>query len=84
MGPRGETRPKLIRRAEERAAAATIAAMSAPQDLRSFLDELRGADELIEIEAEVSPDLELAEIHRRVIAAGGPALLFSVRTVALL
>ena len=50
--------------------------MSAPQDLRSFVDELRGADELVEIEAEVSPDLELAEIHRRVIAAGGPALLF--------
>lgn len=30
----------------------------------------------MEIETEVDPKLELAEIHRRVIAAGGPALLF--------
>jgi UbiD family decarboxylase len=34
----------------------------------------------VEIEAEVAPDLEIAEIHRRTIAADGPALLFrSVR-----
>lgn len=45
-------------------------------DLRSFLDDLRRAGELVEIEAEVDPDLEAAEVHRRVIAAGGPALLF--------
>ena len=45
-------------------------------DLRAFLRELRHRGELIEIEAEVDPNLELAEIHRRVIAAGGPALLF--------
>ena len=29
------------------------------------------------MEAPVSPHLEAAEIHRRVIAAGGPALLFT-------
>ncbi|MCA8977347.1 MAG: UbiD family decarboxylase [Planctomycetes bacterium] len=45
-------------------------------DLRAFLAQLRAAGELVEIEAEVDPDLEAAEIHRRVIAAGGPALLF--------
>jgi UbiD family decarboxylase len=45
-------------------------------DLRAFLGELRRAGELVEVEAEVDPDLEVAEIHRRVIAAGGPALLF--------
>jgi UbiD family decarboxylase len=45
-------------------------------DLRSFLDALRQRGELVEIEAEVDPRLEAAEIHRRVIAAGGPALLF--------
>jgi len=45
-------------------------------DLRVFLDELRRSGELVEIEAEVDPQLEAAEIHRRVIAAGGPALLF--------
>jgi UbiD family decarboxylase len=45
-------------------------------DLRAFLGELRRAGELVEVAAEVDPDLEVAEIHRRVIAAGGPALLF--------
>jgi 4-hydroxybenzoate decarboxylase subunit C len=46
-------------------------------DLRAFLDELRRRDELVEIAAPVDPYLEAAEIHRRVIAAGGPALLFA-------
>lgn len=45
-------------------------------DLRAFLAQLRAAGEVVEIEAEVDPDLEAAEIHRRVIAAGGPALFF--------
>ncbi|MFM7298650.1 MAG: UbiD family decarboxylase [Planctomycetota bacterium] len=45
-------------------------------DLRVFLDELRRSGEVVEIEAEVDPELEAAEIHRRVIAAGGPALFF--------
>jgi UbiD family decarboxylase len=49
---------------------------SAPQDLRTFLAELRAAGELVEVEREVDPELEAAEIHRRVIAAGGPALFF--------
>ena len=45
-------------------------------DLRSFLDRLRREGELAEIDVEVDADQEAAEIHRRVIAAGGPALLF--------
>lgn len=45
-------------------------------DIQSYLDELRREKDLVQVEAEVSSDLELAEIHRRVIAAGGPALLF--------
>jgi UbiD family decarboxylase len=45
-------------------------------DLRDFLELLRREGELVEITAPVDPDLEAAEIHRRVIAAGGPALLF--------
>ena len=49
---------------------------AAPRDLSTFLDRLRAAGELVEIEAPVDPDLEVAEIHRRVIAAGGPAVLF--------
>lgn len=45
-------------------------------NLRSFLAELRRENDLVEIEVEVDPYLELAEIHRRVIEAGGAALLF--------
>jgi UbiD family decarboxylase len=33
--------------------------------------------EIVEIKAEVDPYLEVAEIHRRVIERGGPALLFT-------
>jgi UbiD family decarboxylase len=45
--------------------------------LRAFLDHLRRDRDLVEIHAEVDPVLEAAEIHRRVIAAGGPALFFT-------
>jgi UbiD family decarboxylase len=45
-------------------------------NLRSFLDLLRRENDLISIEAEVDPYLELAEVHRRVIERGGPALVF--------
>lgn len=48
----------------------------APRNLGQFLDLLRAEGELVEVDAPVSPELEIAEIHRRVIAAGGPALLF--------
>ncbi len=46
------------------------------RNLRSFLTLLARERDLITIEAEVDPYLELAEVHRRVIARGGPALLF--------
>jgi UbiD family decarboxylase len=46
------------------------------RSLRDFLDLLRREGEVVEIEVPVDPYLEIAEIHRRVIAAGGPALLF--------
>ena len=47
------------------------------RNLRSFLDLLRRENDLLTIEAEVDPYLELAEIHRRVIEGGGPALQFN-------
>jgi UbiD family decarboxylase len=47
------------------------------RDLRDFLAILRREGELLEVTAEVDPYLEIAEIHRRVIAANGPALLFT-------
>ena len=46
-------------------------------DLRSFLDVLRREGELVTVDAPVDPDLEAAEVHHRVLAAGGPALLFT-------
>jgi UbiD family decarboxylase len=46
-------------------------------DLHTFLEALEREDDLVRVEAEVDPRLEIAEIHRRVIAAGGPALIFT-------
>jgi UbiD family decarboxylase len=45
-------------------------------DLRAFLDQLRRDRDLVLVEAPVDARLEAAEVHRRVVAAGGPALLF--------
>ena len=52
--------------------------MKAPiiHDLHAYLDVLRQESDLLEVDIEVDPYLEIAEIHRRVIAQGGPALLF--------
>ncbi|MDD3617940.1 MAG: UbiD family decarboxylase [Desulfobulbaceae bacterium] len=46
-------------------------------NLRGFLELLKKEDELLTIDTPVDPYLEIAEIHRRVIARGGPALLFT-------
>ncbi len=46
-------------------------------DLRSYLDVLKKENQLLIIDEEVDPYLEIAEIHRRVIEKGGPALLFT-------
>jgi len=46
-------------------------------DLRSFVELLRHENQLLVIDEEVDPNLEIAEIHRRVIKRQGPALLFT-------
>lgn len=46
-------------------------------NLRSFLDTLEREGELHIIEELIDPYLELAEIQRRTVARGGPALLFT-------
>ena len=46
-------------------------------NLRQYIDLLRKERQIVEINAPVSSDQEIAEIHRRVVAAGGPALLFN-------
>jgi 4-hydroxybenzoate decarboxylase subunit C len=54
------------------------------RDLRDLLARLNAEGELVEVDAEVDPRLEIAEIHRRVVESGGPALLFkSVRGASL-
>src|SRR5215471_9142332 len=50
--------------------------MTPIRNLRQYLDLLRARGELRDIAAPVDPHLEIAEIHRRVVAARGPALLF--------
>jgi UbiD family decarboxylase len=47
------------------------------ENLSEFLQVLKQESELIEIDAQVDPYLEIAEIHRRVITRSGPALLFT-------
>lgn len=46
-------------------------------NLRQFINRLNIEKEIVTIDTEVDPRLEIAEIHRRVIAADGPALLFT-------
>ncbi len=46
-------------------------------NLRAFLRQLRRDGDVVVVEAPVDARLEVPEIHRRVIAAGGPALLFT-------
>jgi len=47
------------------------------KNLRTFIEQLWREKEIVEIAVEVDPYLELAEIHRRVVEEGGPALLFT-------
>jgi 4-hydroxybenzoate decarboxylase subunit C len=45
-------------------------------NLRQFISELRKRNLIIDIHHEIDPHLELAEIHRRIVAVEGPALFF--------
>lgn len=54
----------------------TLPAAKAHRDLRGFLELLDQRGRLRRISAPVDPDLELAAIADRVLALGGPALLF--------
>lgn len=47
------------------------------RNLRSFINTLQEENEIVEISSEVDPYLEIAEIHRRVIAENGKALFFT-------
>ncbi len=45
-------------------------------DLRDFIAQLEAQNKLVRITEPVSTELEITEIHKRVIERGGPALLF--------
>lgn len=47
------------------------------RNLRECLADLERTGQLVRIESEVDPNLEAAEIQRRVYVVGGPALLFT-------
>jgi UbiD family decarboxylase len=51
--------------------------VKAPYDLSVFLQTLRCRGELAVVNSTVDPYLEIPEIHRRVVAQNGPALLFT-------
>ena len=62
----------------------TLSALLIPQlrispvyNLSSFIQSLFKHNEIIEIDYPVDPYLEIAEIHRKVAAINGPALLFN-------
>jgi UbiD family decarboxylase len=55
----------------------TMSNFQAPTSLSEFIDILRREREVVEVSVEVDPKLEIAEIHRRVIERGGPAIIFS-------
>jgi UbiD family decarboxylase len=50
--------------------------LKAARSLTEFLSVLRREREIVEIPVEVDGRFEVAEVHRRVIAEGGPALYF--------
>ncbi len=47
------------------------------KSLKQCVDDLERNDHLIRIEQEVDPHLEMAEIHRRVFQANGPAIYYA-------
>src|SRR5215218_3655886 len=50
--------------------------MAPPASLRDWIALLEREGELVRVDAEVDPDLEITEIVDRTVKAGGPALLF--------
>src|ERR671936_1608173 len=50
--------------------------MAPPADLRAWIKLLEREGELVRVDAQVDPDLEITEITDRTVKAGWPALLF--------
>jgi 4-hydroxy-3-polyprenylbenzoate decarboxylase len=54
-----------------------LTAMAPPASFRDWIALLEREGELVRVDAEVDPDLEITEIVDRTVKAGGPALLFT-------
>ncbi len=48
----------------------------AHRNLQAAVEDLEQNRRLLRIRTELDPDLEMAEVHRRIFAAGGPAILY--------
>ena len=46
------------------------------RSLKEFVEALERSGDLVRVSEQVSTDLEMTEIQRRVLADGGPAILF--------
>ena len=46
------------------------------RSLREAANDLERTGQLIRIKDELDPNLKMAEVHRRIFDAGGPAILF--------
>ena len=46
------------------------------KSLRDFIEKLEAAGDLVRVAEPVAVNLEMTEIHRRLLAAGGPAVIF--------
>ena len=57
-------------------AAATPAAAQSYESLRDFIDRLERSGRLVRVSHPVAPELEMTEIQTRLLAEGGPAVLF--------
>src|SRR5215212_9488927 len=51
--------------------------MAPPASFRDWIALLEREEELVRVDAEVDPDLEITEIADRTVKAGGPTLLFT-------
>jgi UbiD family decarboxylase len=61
---------------EKRRPIGQVAGTMPCQDFREFLDALRNAGELLELDRAVSPELEVAKAMRKSASVSGPAIIF--------
>src|SRR5262245_28612479 len=76
FGDRGRPAGGALRGAAPRAQASAAPVLMRADDLREWIALLEREEELVRVDAEVDPHLEVTEIVARTIRTDGPALLF--------